>query len=67
MDNVDLLILTHQEKKRKWYISMIFPSIPARTAAGGYAGPSRWGPRLIAGLAAVSFAVLLTGRRLGSA
>jgi len=56
------------DKKKKAFMSLSFPSVPARTAAGGHAGPKRWGPWLIAGVVAVSSVVVLIQRpRLGSA
>jgi hypothetical protein len=59
--NIVLFILTHQAKKRQWYIRLVFPTLPARTAAG------RWGPWFVAGIVAMTSTVLLTGRRrLGS-
>jgi hypothetical protein len=58
-----LLIRTNdQEKKRKSFVSLNFPTVPARTAAGGYAGPKRWGPLLGAGIIVTSLAVLIGGR-----
>jgi len=54
----------YNAKKRQWYIRLVFPTLPARTAAGGYAG---WGPWFVAGVVAMTSTVLLTGRlRLGS-
>jgi len=52
----------YNEKKSKLSVSLSFPSIPARTAAGGHAGPKRWGPWLLAGVVAGSSIALLIGR-----
>ncbi len=43
----------------------MLPSLPARTAAGGFAGPKGWGPWLIASIAALSSLVLIRQLRLG--
>ncbi|KAN0116179.1 Aldehyde/histidinol dehydrogenase [Russula decolorans] len=48
----------YNEKKSKSFVSLNFPTVPARTAAGGYAGPKRWGPLLGAGV----ILALLIGR-----
>ncbi|KAI9465743.1 NAD-aldehyde dehydrogenase [Lactarius psammicola] len=56
----------YNEKKRKLFISFLFPSLPSRTAAGGNAAPKGWGAWLIASLFA-GFSVVLIGRsRLGN-
>jgi len=63
-----LTTFTDQDKKKKAFMSLSFPSVPARTAAGGHAGPKRWGAWLIAGVVAVSSVVVLIQRpRLGNA
>lgn len=62
MDLADLLIPAEQEQKMKSFMSLSFPSVPARNAAGGHTEPRRWGPLLIAGVVAMSSIVLLIGR-----
>ena len=58
----DLLIPTdNQEKKRKAFAMLSSPTVPARTAAGGHAGPGRWGPLLVVTL---SLALLIGRSRL---
>ncbi|KAI9509301.1 NAD-aldehyde dehydrogenase [Russula earlei] len=52
----------YNEQKAKSFMLLTLPSMPARTAAGGYAGSKRWGPLLIASVVAVSSFVLLIGR-----
>ncbi|KAH9996726.1 NAD-aldehyde dehydrogenase [Russula compacta] len=52
----------YDEKKMKSFMSLSFPSVPARNAASGHAEPKRWGPLLIAGVVAMSSIVLLIGR-----
>ena len=61
----DLLIRTNnQEKKKKSFVSLSFPTVPARTAAGGYVGPKRWGALLGAGVVVTSLALLIGRLRL---
>lgn len=61
----DSLICTNnQEEKRKSFVSLNFPKIPARTAAGGNAGPGRWGPWVGAGVIVTSLALLIGRMRL---
>ena len=45
----------------------MFPSLPARTAAGGNAAPKGWGVLLIASVFAASSVVLIGRSRLGNA
>jgi len=52
----------YNEKKLKSFISTTYPWVPARTAAGGYAGAKGWGPLLVAGIVTVSSIVLLIER-----
>ncbi|KAH9962980.1 NAD-aldehyde dehydrogenase [Russula dissimulans] len=52
----------YNEKKLKSFISTTYPSVPSRTAGGGYAGAKRWGLLLATGVVAVSSIVLLIER-----
>jgi hypothetical protein len=61
-DRLIYLPALNQEKKQKAFISAFYPTVPARTAAGGHAGPERWGPLLVAGVVATSSLVVLIGR-----
>ncbi len=66
MTNGDRLIyscINDQEKKRKAFDSLTI-TIPARTAAGGYAGSKRWSPVLVAGVVVTSLVVLIGRLRL---
>jgi hypothetical protein len=47
----------------KSYVSLSFPTVPARTAAGGNAGP-RWGHLLLAGVTVTSLGLLIGRLRL---
>jgi len=54
----------YNEKKKKSFVSLNFPKVPARTAADGYAGPKRWGAWLGVGVIATSLALVIGRMRL---
>jgi acyl-CoA reductase-like NAD-dependent aldehyde dehydrogenase len=55
----------YNERKRKLYTTLMFPSLPARTAAGGSAASKGWGTWLFASAFVVSSVVLIERSRLG--
>ena len=57
-----LFAVIEQEKKRKMFTTFMFPSLPARTAAGGNAAPKRWGAWPIASVFAVFSVALIVGQ-----